>query len=29
MINCPQNEKNDQKGHKTVLNSQIFSVEKG
>ena len=29
MINCHQNEKNGQKGHKTVLISQIFSVEKG
>ena len=27
-INCDQNEKNGQKGHKTALNSQTFSVEK-
>ena len=28
IINCHQNKKNSQKGHKTALNSQFFSVEK-
>ena len=28
-INCHQNEKNGQKGHKTALNSQNLSVKKG
>ena len=29
MINCHQNEKNGQRGHKTALNSQFFPIEKG